>query len=24
MMCNDAFHEAVSNTKADEILGGCK
>jgi NADH-quinone oxidoreductase subunit E len=24
MMCNDAFHEAVSNAKADEILGGCK
>jgi NADH-quinone oxidoreductase subunit E len=24
MMCNDAFHEAVSNSKADEILGGCK
>lgn len=24
MMCNDAFYEAVSNTKADEILGGCK
>ena len=24
MMCNDAFHEGVSNTKADEILGGWK
>ena len=24
MMCNDAFYEAVSNAKADEILGGCK
>jgi NADH-quinone oxidoreductase subunit E len=24
MMCNDAFHEAVSHAKADEILGGCK
>ena len=24
MMCNDAFHEGVSNQKADEILGGCK
>ncbi len=24
MMCNDAFHEGVSNAKADEILGGCK
>jgi len=24
MMCNDAFHEGVSNPKADEILEGCK
>ena len=24
MMCNDAFHEGVSNVKADEIIGGCK
>ena len=24
MMCNDAFHEAVSPAKADEIMGGCK
>ena len=24
MMCNDVFHEAVSNVKADEIIGGCK
>jgi NADH-quinone oxidoreductase subunit E len=24
MMCNDAFHEGVSDTKADEIMGGCK
>jgi len=24
MMCNDAFHEGVSNDKADEILRGCK
>jgi len=24
MMCNDAFHEGVSDSKADEILGGCK
>jgi NADH-quinone oxidoreductase subunit E len=24
MMCNDAFHEGVSNSKADEILGRCK
>jgi NADH-quinone oxidoreductase subunit E len=24
MMCNDAFHEGVSDAKADEILGGCK
>ena len=24
MMCNDTFHEGVSNPKADEILGGCK
>jgi NADH-quinone oxidoreductase subunit E len=24
MMCNDTFHEAVSNAKADEILEGCK
>jgi NADH-quinone oxidoreductase subunit E len=24
MMCNDAFYEAVSPAKADEILGGCK
>ena len=24
MMCNDAFHEGVSNAKADEIMGGCK
>ena len=24
MMCNDDFHEGVSHTKADEILGKCK
>ena len=24
MMCNDAFHEGVTNAKGDEILGGCK
>jgi NADH-quinone oxidoreductase subunit E len=24
MMCNDVFHEGVSEKKADEILGGCK
>jgi NADH-quinone oxidoreductase subunit E len=24
MMCNDAFHEGVSNAKADEILRECK
>jgi len=24
MMCNDAFHEGVTQAKADEILGGCK
>ena len=24
MMCNDAFHEGVSNQRADEILEGCK
>jgi len=24
MMCNDAFYEAVSNSKADVILGECK
>ena len=24
MMCNDAFHEGVSEKRADEILGGCK
>ena len=24
MMCNDAFHEAVSEKRADEILGECK
>ena len=24
MMCNDAFHEGVSEQRADEILGGCK
>ena len=24
MMCNDSFHEAVSDKKADEILEGCK
>jgi NADH-quinone oxidoreductase subunit E len=24
MMCNDAFYEAVSPDRADEILGGCK
>ena len=24
MMCNDAFHEGVSNAQADEIIGGCK
>lgn len=24
MMCNDAFYEGVTSTKADEILGGCK
>ena len=24
MMCNEIFHEGVSEEKADEILGGCK
>jgi NADH-quinone oxidoreductase subunit E len=24
MMCNDAFHEGVSNAKADQIIGECK
>ena len=24
MMCNEAFHEGVSETRADEIVGGCK
>jgi NADH-quinone oxidoreductase subunit E len=24
MMCNDAFHEGVSNAKADEIMRDCK
>jgi len=24
MMCNDAFHEGVSNAKADEIMRACK
>ena len=24
MMCNDTFHEGVTQAKADEILGGCK
>jgi NADH-quinone oxidoreductase subunit E len=24
MMCNEAFHEGVSEKRADEILGGCK
>ena len=24
MMCNDDFHEAVSNAKADEIMAKCK
>ncbi len=24
MMCNEAFHEGVTEQKADEILGGCK
>ena len=24
MMCNEAFHEGVSEEKADEIIGGCK
>jgi len=24
MMCNEDFHEGVSEKKADEILGGCK
>jgi NADH-quinone oxidoreductase subunit E len=24
MMCNEDFHEGVSNVKADEIIGGCK
>ncbi len=24
MMCNGAFHEGVTQAKADEILGGCK
>ena len=24
MMCNDDFHEGVTNAKADEIMGGCK
>ena len=24
MMCNDAFHEGVSEQRADEIMGGCK
>ena len=24
MMCNDVFHEGVSEQKADEIMGGCQ
>jgi NADH-quinone oxidoreductase subunit E len=24
MMCNEAFHEGVTEKRADEILGGCK
>src|SRR5689334_20955251 len=24
MMCNEAFHEGVSEKRADEILGGCR
>jgi NADH-quinone oxidoreductase subunit E len=24
MMCNEDFHEGVSNANADEIIGGCK
>jgi NADH-quinone oxidoreductase subunit E len=24
MMCNDTFYDAVTNPRADEILGGCK
>ena len=24
MMCNEDFHEGVTNAKADEIMGGCK
>jgi NADH-quinone oxidoreductase subunit E len=24
MMCNDSFHEGVTEKRADEILGGCK
>jgi NADH-quinone oxidoreductase subunit E len=24
MMCNDSFHEGVTEKKADEILGGCR
>ena len=24
MMCNEDFHEDVTNAKADEIMGGCK
>ena len=24
MMCNEAFHEGVTEQRADEILGGCK
>jgi NADH-quinone oxidoreductase subunit E len=24
MMCNEDFHEGVTNAKADEIMGGCR
>ena len=24
MMCNEDFHEGVTHTEADEIMGGCK
>jgi NADH-quinone oxidoreductase subunit E len=24
MMCNEAFHESITEQKADEIMGGCK
>jgi NADH-quinone oxidoreductase subunit E len=24
MMCNDSFHEGVSEKKADEVVGNCR